>query len=319
VAKTDAEFFDEFVASDPQRYGLKFNRGQVPPNILTVYDAFLQRARDQLASVLCKLPDLWGVHMEFVHHPAFNAWATRYKYRRLIAINDGLLSVVLAIVHRMLADRQVFRDVGNADSGVAGLPHYPIVPSAGGLQDAISHPVFPRDPVRVRYAHYLCNTIFNFVAAHEITHVAHGHCRYMDEEFGQPIFSELGWIPDTEKGNLELQTMEMDADLNAVFVCAQHVKRMVAETEQLQYPENECFRNPLQGLRLLAVAICILGRLFASERFVGEDLTKKTHPPIVLERSGSVFVVDQAHASGEHAVISDRRLGSQSRCRGDRD
>ena len=130
----------------------------------------------------------------------------------LIVIFNGMPVVTTAVVRRMLADRRLFRHVGNVGLESESLPLYSrITPNSNALFKTIKA-VTPRDDRRLIYCYHLQNTIFDFITAHELTHIAHGHVAYVKAEYGQPMVDELDWLPGTTEGNLESQTMEMDAD-----------------------------------------------------------------------------------------------------------
>ena len=58
-------------------------------------------------------------------------------------------------------------------------------------------PVRPQDWRRELYAVHLSHLLFDFIVAHEVTHIGHGHVGYTDAECGLPFVSERRWLEGT--------------------------------------------------------------------------------------------------------------------------
>lgn len=270
--------FDEYVRR--KNLGPRVIGSAFPPPIAEEYDRYLRRVRSFVGSAKARLPRLTPVYADFVQHPAFNARVVPASGMHLIVIFDGMPFVTTAVVRRMLADRRLFRHVGNAGLEADALPLYSLItPNANELFKTITA-VAPKDDHRLIYCYHLQNTVFDFIAAHELTHIAHGHLAYMNAEYGRPMIDELDWMPGTPEGILESQTMEMDADFNATKLMMQAIDRLWKERALLPPPMNEYYADPAKAVYDAGAAICIMCRMFGDRSISGIDLSKSRHPPM---------------------------------------
>jgi hypothetical protein len=215
-----------------------------------------------------------------VRNPAFNAFAFKYKGRYFIAFHDGLPVILATVIYRMLADAQLFPQVGDPKAESDNLPLLTrLAPDAARLSASNPGAVVPKNARRQLYAIHLCHIAFDFLASHEITHIAHGHVGYTEAERGLPSVSEMDWLSDTPGGNLESQAMELDADSTAARVLVNTVKALVSSRPQMLPEVAELYQVPARALYDVAVAVCIIFRLFGDSRMTGVDLTAKRHPP----------------------------------------
>lgn len=263
-----------------------FNKGErLDPSRLETpiadeYDRYIGRVRNMIDSAGKKLKRMPQVYADWVINSAFNAFAVKYQSWYFIAINHGIPVIVTTIVHRMLADSRFFQHVGDPTKELQSLPLFTNFTADAAAIVAAGHlPIVSQDLPRRAYADHLCNLIFDFLAAHELAHVAHGHVDYKTDEYGLPYLSESQWLPRTAAGNLESQAMEMDADFTAAYPFVMNVKRIVAEREKLMQPMRDAYGEPAQAIFDMGVAVCILFRLFEDDRVTGVDLTTHSHPP----------------------------------------
>jgi hypothetical protein len=270
--------FDKYVRTT--NLGPRIVGSAFPPPVAEEYDRYLRRVRSFVDSAKAELPRLTPVYADFVQNPEFNAQAVPAGGMHLIVIFDGMPVVTTAIVRRMLADCRLFRHVGNVGVEADALPLYSrITPNASELLKTITA-VAPKDDHRLIYCYHLQNTVFDFIAAHELTHIAHGHIAYMNAEYGRPMIDELNWKPGTPKGSLEVQTMEMDADFNSAKLMMQTIDRLWKERATLPPPMKEYYADRPKAVYDAGVAICIMCRMFGDESISGVDLTRSEHPPM---------------------------------------
>ncbi|MBN9523304.1 hypothetical protein J0H58_33130 [bacterium] len=71
----------------------------------------------------------------------------------------------------------------------------------------------------------------------------------------------------------------MDADFFAADLMITNFKRIVDNKHDLPDEAQYLFQDPRTAMFNLAVAICILARLFEDEEITGTDLARRTHPP----------------------------------------
>ncbi len=91
--------------------------------------------------------------------------------------------------------------------------------------------------------------------------------------------SELEWLPNTPEGNLELQAMELDADSSAARMIVHTARANVAQRDTLPADIAELYWEPIQVMFDIAVAVCVIFRLFQDSRLQGVDLSGRSHPP----------------------------------------
>lgn len=190
--------FDEYVRR--KNLGPRLTGSAFPSPVVEEYDRYLRRVRSFVGSAKVRLPRLTPVYADFVQHPAFNARAILAGGMHLIIVFDGMPFVTTAVVRRMLADRRLFRHVGNVGLETDALPLYSqITPNANELLKTITV-VIRRDNHRLIYRYHLQSTVFDFAAAHGLTHIAHGYLAYMNTDYGRPIIDELDWMTSGPRG-----------------------------------------------------------------------------------------------------------------------
>lgn len=273
------DVFNEYVILTKR--GRRLDRTGLPIPVTDACDRYLGRALSALNSVSQKLPKVPFVYADFVTNPAFNAFAFKYKDRYFIAIHDGLPVVLVMVIYRMLADRRLFRQIGDPDAETDNLPLITTLsPNAGSLVAGASSANVPKTSRRHIYAIHLCNLVFDFLTSHEIAHIANGHVDYIKSERGIPYLDEVEWIADTPEGNLEFQSLELDADSTAARVLVNTVKSLVEGLSQSKLAVAAFYQDAAGAMFDVAAAVSIMFRLFQDSRMNGVDLARKRHPPM---------------------------------------
>jgi hypothetical protein len=199
----------------------------------------------------------------------------RYKY--FIGIHGGLLTIVNFVVNRMLADPRTFPNIGEPKGEWENLPLFSkLTPKA---TECNLVPVRPQDRRRELYAAHLSHLVFDFIVAHEVTHIGHGHVGYTDAECGLPFVRERRWLEGTPEGNLESLSMEMDADFKAAELAVLNVRRLVAMRDQLPKEWAELYSDPARAIFDVAAAINIQSRMFGDTRLSLKGMATEDHPP----------------------------------------
>jgi hypothetical protein len=141
----------------------------------------------------------------------------------------------------------------------------------------------------------LCNIVVDFIAAHEVTHIAHGHVGYRSPNKSGPSVPKLRWQAGTPDGNYESQAMEMDADFTAADLVVRGVKRLVSIKDELPPTYADYFKDSTRAMFNIAAAVCIQSRLFGDSRLEFANLVTDDHPP---DRWRQLMVLN---AMGHHA------------------
>jgi hypothetical protein len=210
---------------------------------------------------------------------AVNAVAFKHSGRRFIGLNTGTVAMLRTLFSRMLADPKVLVHVGDPNAEATDLPTVGVGTDAGLLGSSEIMGFMPKDSARFGYAAELMDVALTFIICHEIFHIANGHVDYLDAEYGLPVLSELGWMPGTPAGNLDLQTMEMDADGCATGRMMGQFRRWVDKEGVNTRPQKDFHSFLDQTFHTHEFAISSVFRLFGDSRFTGVEPSGGSHPP----------------------------------------
>lgn len=276
---TDVELFDRRIAVE--NIGPRRDLATLQAPTAKEYKRYLDKIKSTIHSAVSVMPNLAAVHTEFVQGPALNAFAFREAGRYFVGINDGLSMLVRGTALRIFADPLLFTNIGDASKETNDdLPLFAgLGPDAKSIQQYLGQMRNPKDFEREFYAIHITDIMFDFIGTHELAHIAHGHTDYYIDEYGLPLIQELGYNPGTASGNLDFQTMEMDADFFAANLMTINIKRIIGERHLLPEPAQFVFRDPPTAMFNLAVAVSMLARLFEDDKISGTDLARRTHPP----------------------------------------
>ena len=176
---TDVELFDRRIAA-ATNIAPRLDVATLPAPIAEEYQRYLAKIRSTIDSAVSVMPSLAAIHTEFLQGSALNAFAFREERRYFVAINGGLVTVIQATASRMLADPLLFTNVGDPSKETsADLPLFTgLRPDALSIQPYLTQMRRPNDFARDFYAAHIGDIMFDFIAAHELTHIAHGHTDY---------------------------------------------------------------------------------------------------------------------------------------------
>lgn len=280
---SDEYFFDQFVTING--YGSRLSAY----NQLYIQEAelvgFLHRIRAAVNSATAQLPRLEAVYSDYVRSDKFGARAFKYQSRYFIAVHDGLALIVKWVLRRMLSDSRTFSVVGNQATESPDLPAFPaVILEVMGFEHLLPQIPIPTDPYRASFAELISYLIFDFLGSHELTHIAHGHVDYLSSQFGVLCFSEMELSAGMEKiarskpGNLEIQAMEMAADLYASYVWTKAAISMTRPWNDSKSRMLFFFRDPASTMYTLGVAVSVFLRLCGDRQFTSPE-PNVTHPP----------------------------------------
>jgi hypothetical protein len=271
----DPELFEQFLKTN--NLGKRFAPSGWPQEQIDGVARYLDRARNIVNLACPHFDGVSTIYVDCVEHPEFNAWAAKFSDRYFIGINVGLLRILTAVVFRMLADHRAFREIGDPDGESQSLPLFTrITPDA---LDCDLTPTLPKNALRQVYAMHLCHIVFDFIVAHEVAHVGHGHVDYDAKQTGVPWISERRSLQGESAAYLESQAMEMDADFTAAEVLVTNVKRLLALTDQMGPELASFYATPACAMFDVATAVSIQSRLFGDTRVTLEHLHQTDHPP----------------------------------------
>jgi hypothetical protein len=116
-------------------------------------------------------------------------------------------------------------------AGGAPNPKFDVEQHTIDLGHALSDPnrLWPNDPVRGDYASWLAWTARYFIFEHEFCHIFNGHLDWINKTTGFKALGEVGASSIPGLSNLDLQTLEADADCYAATHTALTIFRATPE------------------------------------------------------------------------------------------
>ena len=189
-----------------------------------------------------------------------------------IALNRGVVEVIESLFNHILADPGAFK-LSRAPDEVKPPLRCSLVSDTAYMDGEERLPI---NPERTKVAELLYRHGIDFLCAHEIAHIRHGHVKYL-----MGISSEICIEEDESSTSLTYkeiiirQALEMNAD---AFAVAQGLDNLQHWVRKSGNPEQHIFLRETFSCWLYSV--CTLFRLFAHNRlFCISDLDKKVHPP----------------------------------------
>ncbi len=185
------------------------------------------------------------IGVAYLNNNYFNAYAA-YDGQDIILINSGMVSGMIGLASRLINDPNHFTWIG--DQSTRGV--------LGG---------------------WLVDVGLEFFFYHELAHVLHGHTRFVSKAYAMQSMGEMTAADLGAKGNLDRQTMEMDADSSATN---QYFSRVWES--QWQIPKCEQLEKAYgDGATPLVLASKMLFQSFAmmDEKLDYEGIENRTHPP----------------------------------------
>lgn len=134
----------------------------------------------------------------------------------------------------------------------------------------------PKDVTRNEFAQHLRHLSAIFIVSHEIAHHVQGHIPYAFDHLKLSSLSSSGVPTDEAQKNLYWQTLEMWADLSAVWngISSIHSHFKDSPGSPVQFCET-----PLGSIYNWLFAIFVLCRLHGDPSLTEFDLADGTHPP----------------------------------------
>jgi hypothetical protein len=267
-------------------YGGLLNTAAVPVWWRNVYELERRRAERIIAWAGRRFSNRPQVYFDFTNNADLNAVATRYADDYFIAINNGVLGLFIHFFCRVLADRGALRHIGSPDDEISDLPVFTAIsPNANAMYANLgSRFVSPLTEVRQQYAQLLMEFAFDFLLAHEHTHINNGHVDFWAQKQGTSFLVEFS--SDASNGDLRLtrQTLEVDADSFATCFGLEFILRCLNKPSLLPPPWDKFYRDPSQVFFNHHFAIHSLFRFFGDVRFL-PDLSHSWYPPVRLRQT----------------------------------
>jgi hypothetical protein len=279
-----------------------------------VYEHTRRIAGELIQSARQQLPELPGIHLDFVETPNINAFACKSEGQYLIGITAGSVLMLHLVIDHIMASPKTFPNIGDAASEAENSDPVPWeVLDASELFDRGIRPIGAEDESRVIYGKALADQALMFLLGHEIAHITRGHVDYAASSNGLAFISELSW-DGKHSSSLERQALEADADMRTVGARC-HSMYMTANRNAGVTPAWSTKPVTAQHFQYdWLFAANVLFRLFGDKRFSKTDLDATMYPPWPIRRR---IAMDHAAntllrhwAEGTKELISETVMGA---------
>jgi hypothetical protein len=268
--------FDEFARSIGETPWEKDGKSEA---FDTLTDWYRQRALQfQKASYVTNAEP---IEFGFIVSTELNAFATIQGNTDVIAINSGTVTILKNLFGILLSRKEILPSIGNAaieDSQFL----FPKEWADDLSQMSVQICPWPRDQARGDYAAKLAWIARYFIFQHEFCHLFNGHVDWFSQVTGLKALGEVGAASAPYISNLDLQTLEMDADCYAASHTLLAVFRV---TPEALFENAAHLRTYREAVFAICIALYCTFRLFYTGELTEEtDLLAGDHPPAALRQ-----------------------------------
>jgi hypothetical protein len=251
-----------------------------------LYAGIARQAEELIASARQSVPRLPHIHFDFVYNGEVNAFACKENDQYFIGITSGTFVLLQLILCRMLSDSRLLAHAGDSAREASDLPRLAwFVPDADQIAKGGMRISRPKTEPRWQYSCHLLSQAALFIIGHEIAHITRGHVDYLNLKTGTPLLPEIGWNKSEPIPLIERQALEGDADQRSLMSRLSSI-RDTATTQGQTAPSWLTGPPTVEQMLFDCVfSIDLVFRLFGDIRFVGEDLTAASYPPLPLRRA----------------------------------
>jgi hypothetical protein len=279
--KSATELFNEYL----QDMGGRLDPSLIPPNTARVLEHHRNLAEQWIADVKREhLPNMPDIHFDYIDSLELNACAFSAEGRGFIGINAGTVALIYILFRRMLADPNILPSIGNVHTELSDPPLFNAL-QLGADHSAFLHAsIIPKDPVRQSYAHLLAELALDFLFAHEYGHISNGHVYFNSDTTGQPFIVEIRRGISSGQADLTSQTLEMDADCDAVLQGLEKIFGRIRDIGMIREDWRPFYGDFQTAFFTWAFSFYSLFRLFGSEPINFSEAESASHPPPSIRR-----------------------------------
>lgn len=176
-----------------------------------------------------------NILVDFVDNDSFNAFAMKRGETYIIGINWSVLTILSDIFNRIMSHPHLMAEIGNSslENNLDKIDDYfldlkQLITNFKSGPDDIMMSNIPKDRIRAKYAHHLTVIAMDFIFEHELSHILFGHVDYLEKNHRLTIVKEF-ISEDKLRKNIDLQTLEMDADSTALARICINVFRTISK------------------------------------------------------------------------------------------
>lgn len=147
----------------------------------------------------------------------------------------------------------------------------------------------------------------NFIFEHELSHIIFGHVDYLHDTFGVTVLSEFNSDLEKKIFNLDLQTLEMDADCTALARCCNWAMAVVDKPSRVDSNIRRFYSDPYTAFSDIYFSVYNTFKLFGDGNFKDMTPGKSSHPDPRI-RQLMFMMTFEAIAKKLHLNIDSIRL-----------
>jgi hypothetical protein len=217
------------------------------------------------------VPTMGPVHFDYIENMEVNAFALESDNHDFVGVYVGAIITIYSFFGSLLAYPRVLMSIGNP------------LTEEGWRSDTFDPKQLyrqPKDVARRSFAHLIATIAIDFLFAHEIGHLMHGHVKLLRTRQGTPILAEFDLATKTSEENITLQTLEMDADSFAASQGLATALGRAGDPDHVFPPDwRQWYATPNLALFGWTLAIYGFFRLFFKGSVNLDDLDSTSHPP----------------------------------------
>jgi hypothetical protein len=146
----------------------------------------------------------------------------------------------------------------------------------------------PNDHTRSNYSNWLFCLAFYFMFQHEFCHIFHGHVDWLKKHSSLRALGEAG-LSASELENMDIQTLEMDADCFAVIDVLRGILGAFSDPSGRNrdvIPKSNPLGSPRDAIFAVLFAVYSVFRIFGGNDIPDDDkdIFKTRHPPATFRQ-----------------------------------
>jgi len=273
-------------------YGGRLHLDEFPKEAVHSYNHFIYRASHSIDFIVNQIPNLKSIDFAIIDNYAFNAFALGSKGHYFIGVSRGAIASLLLIYDRILADPSHFNDIGNINDENHDLPLIShITKNFVTLVDKLPEFRRPNCDVRNKYAKHLVGLSFDFILAHELSHILRGHVDYANHNYNLNLDELSVHEENSSKYALFRKTIELDADQGATETLLS--SELDKYTGVLQKPDgySKLYNSIEKILFQFSFASSIIFKIFGDQRLDTSLFHTENYPRPPLRNYSSLIQI----------------------------
>jgi hypothetical protein len=220
------------------------------------------------------------IQFGLIENLGLRAFATAPPEADFIGINAGLISVTQDLFLSIMAHPEMLPHIGKSADETSPNFHGMSVPDALRANPLYSQPIRPKDGTRTSYATMLASIARLFLVNHEFCHLFNGHMDWRQKRLGAKSIDDIASVEITNPSDLDMQTLEMDADCYGVTHTLLDFLRSDL-SQSLPHPNLQTYPDALFAVHF---AVYCMYRLFNDTPMNADTdlLGRGNHPPAIL-------------------------------------